>query len=183
MNVKCLEYTAWVLPIHPWSLEDENNVNLKRKIFIYFNVNIQFKNYVAGYLWNKRGRKYAGTGWNRLIFFLKCVHDFRWKTVIMKLYSWWYQKCIWQTLVTFQFQMLSLSLFSVWGWWLWNKENFTNSSLIYYGCESWSLCKECKMEVRENIMPKRISESKKHERTRVQRKLHNKDHSVLYLFF
>jgi len=34
---------------------------------------------------NNRGRKYAGTGWNRLIFFLKYVHDFRWKTVISEI--------------------------------------------------------------------------------------------------
>ena len=111
LNVKCLEYTAWVLSTHPWSLGDENNINLKREIFVYFNVSIQFKNYVAGHLCSEIGGKYAGTGWDRLICFLK--YDFMildgrlWQ---VKLHSWWYPKCMWEILVSFQVQMFSLSL-------------------------------------------------------------------------
>jgi hypothetical protein len=55
-------------------LGDKNNVNLKREIFVYFNVGIQFKNYVAGQLCSDIGGKYAGTWWDRLICFLK--YDF-----------------------------------------------------------------------------------------------------------
>ena len=89
LNVKCLEYTAWVLSTHSRSLGDENNVNLKREIFVYFNVIIQFKKYMAGHLCRDIGGKYAGTGWDRLICFLK--YDFMildgrlWQ---VKLHSW-----------------------------------------------------------------------------------------------
>jgi hypothetical protein len=55
-------------------LGDKNNVNLKREIFVYFNVSIQFKNYVAGHLCSDIGGKYAGTVWGRLVSFLK--YDF-----------------------------------------------------------------------------------------------------------
>jgi len=48
---------------------------------------------------------------------------------------------------------------------------------------SLGLCKKCNMKVCENIMPKRISESKKLEGTVIWGKLHKKDHSVLDLFF
>jgi hypothetical protein len=46
----------------------------KIEIFVYFNVSIQFKNYVAGHICNDIGGQYAGTGWDRLICFLK--YDF-----------------------------------------------------------------------------------------------------------
>ena len=98
LNVKCLEYTAWVLYTHPWSFGDENNVNFKIEIFVYFNFSIQFKTYVAGHLCNDIGGQYEwmkGIGWDSLICFLK--YDFMildgrlWQ---VKLHSWWYKKCI-----------------------------------------------------------------------------------------
>jgi hypothetical protein len=55
-------------------LVDENSGHLKRAGFVYFNVSIQFKNYVAGHLASNTDGKCAGTGKNRLISLLK--YDF-----------------------------------------------------------------------------------------------------------
>jgi hypothetical protein len=74
LNLRSLEYTAGVLSTLPSCSVDENNGDFKRVGFVYFNVSIKFKNYVAGHLGSDTGGKYADTGKDRLICFLN--YDF-----------------------------------------------------------------------------------------------------------